>query len=60
MLSEEMVFLIISLYYIEHYSTEQIYEHYNQQIPLQTIHQIMQNTDNETYIDNVISSFITA
>jgi hypothetical protein len=60
MLSREFEFLIISLYISENYSTEQIYEHYERQIPLQTIQQIIKNADNETYINTVIESFIIA
>jgi hypothetical protein len=60
MLSEELEFLIISLVYIEHYSTEQILEYYNKQIPLETIEHILKNAEKDSYIDNAIKSFISA
>jgi hypothetical protein len=60
MLSREFEFLIISLYILENYSAEQIYEHYERNILLQTIQQIIKNADNETYINTVVESFIMA
>ena len=59
MLSEELNLLIISLFYLDGFTLEQIHEHFNKQISIETIEYIISSSINDEYFDNCIMSFIS-